>query len=255
MQISLINLLIIGGALVAALVLMLIVLRIVRWRHDVALRRHDAPVLVMPASKGALPPRPVTPREILSVRSSPLSVRRVTPEPTPITRSDEEESDVYVVSEELTHGHTHPHRVVTSDGVTTQGSRDSMTVVEGSHVRFYRAEEGTLEFLPGRLEIVGGGDIGQEIHFMRPVGEENAVVTFGRSEGPTLRHVQLLDPTVSRHHATLSFSGGRWELSNMSQTNPVTLNGAALPSTGRSVTLQDGDRIEMGAVIFLFRER
>jgi FHA domain-containing protein len=252
MQISLINLLIIAGALGAALVLMLIVLRVARWRHELALRRHDAPVLVMPVRNSAFPVRPVASREMHPVRSSPPSVRTVPPEPAPATRDEE---DVYVVSDDVAHRHTDPHHMATLSDVSALGAQESVTAVEASQVRFYRAEEGTLEFLPGRLEIVGGGDIGQEIHFIRPAGEENVVITFGRSEGPTLRHVQLLDPTVSRKHASLTFSSGRWELSNLSLTNPVILNGAAVPPSGRSVTLQDGDRIEMGAVTFLFRER
>jgi len=131
----------------------------------------------------------------------------------------------------------------------------SAHLVEGTQVRFFRAEEGTLEFLPGRLEIVGGEDTGQEIHFARQVGEEEVTVTFGRSEGPPLRHVQLLDPTVSRHHARMSYMGQRWHLSNMSTTNAVLLNGAPLPDHGDGITLQDGDRVEMGAVIFVFHAR
>jgi pSer/pThr/pTyr-binding forkhead associated (FHA) protein len=122
-------------------------------------------------------------------------------------------------------------------------------------VRSYHAEEGTLEFLPGRLEIVAGGEIGQEIHFLRQVGEDDATITFGRSEGPPLRHVQLLDPTVSRQHARLAYTGGRWHLTNLSQTNPVSHNGTSLPASGPSLTLSEGDRVEMGAVVFIFHDR
>ncbi len=131
----------------------------------------------------------------------------------------------------------------------------SAHLVEGTQVRFFRAEEGTLEFLPGRLEIVQGEDVGQEIHFARPVGDGDVTVTFGRSEGPPLRHVQLLDPTVSRQHARMTFTGQHWHLSNLSTTNAVLLNGAPLPDHGVSITLQDGDRLEMGAVMFVFHAR
>jgi pSer/pThr/pTyr-binding forkhead associated (FHA) protein len=127
--------------------------------------------------------------------------------------------------------------------------------VEGSQLRFFRAEEGTLEFLPGRLEVVGGEDAGQEIHFARQVGDDEVTVTFGRSEGPPLRHIQLLDPTVSRQHARMQYNGQRWHLSNISTTNAVLLNGAPLPDHGSGITLQDGDRLEMGAVVFVFHAR
>jgi pSer/pThr/pTyr-binding forkhead associated (FHA) protein len=122
-------------------------------------------------------------------------------------------------------------------------------------VKFLERSDGTLQFLPGRLEILSGPDLGQEVHFARPLGEETASITFGRSEGNPLRHVQLLDPTVSRSHARLDFSGGRWRLSNLSSTNPVVLNGRAVDEREVSVLLGDGDRIEMGAVVFVFRER
>ena len=131
----------------------------------------------------------------------------------------------------------------------------SAHLVEGAQLRFFRAEEGTLEFLPGRLEVVQGEDIGQEIHFARQVGDGDLTVTFGRSEGPPLRHVQLLDPTVSRQHARMTYSDQQWHLSNMSTTNAVLLNGIALPDHEGGITLQDGDRLEMGAVMFVFHAR
>lgn len=90
---------------------------------------------------------------------------------------------------------------------------------------------------------------------MRPSQDELPSVTFGRLEGPPHRHVQLLDRTVSRQHARLTYADSRWHLTNLSRTNPVLLNGAALPSDGPAMTLAAGDRIEMGAVVFVFRER
>jgi predicted component of type VI protein secretion system len=41
----------------------------------------------------------------------------------------------------------------------------------------------------------------------------------------------------------------------MSTTNAVLLNGASLPDHGGGITLQDGDRLEMGAVVFVFHDR
>jgi pSer/pThr/pTyr-binding forkhead associated (FHA) protein len=122
-------------------------------------------------------------------------------------------------------------------------------------VRFFRAEEGTLEFLPGRLEVVGGEDVGQEIHFVRQPGEDTATITFGRSEGTPLRHVQLLDPTVSRQHGRMTWIQPSWYLVNLSSTNPVVVNEKGLPTGGKATVLTDGDRIEMGAVLFVFHAR
>jgi hypothetical protein len=115
--------------------------------------------------------------------------------------------------------------------------------------------EGTLQFLPGRFEVVEGRDIGQEIRFVRAPGAEATQVTFGRTEGPAYRHVQLFEPTVSRHHARMILDGRAWQLINLSRTNPVVVNGAPMQGEGAHVVLADGDRVEMGEVVFRFHSK
>jgi hypothetical protein len=115
--------------------------------------------------------------------------------------------------------------------------------------------EGTLQFLPGRFEVVEGRDIGQEIRFVRAPGAEATQVTFGRTEGPPYRHVQLFEPTVSRHHARMILDGRSWQLINLSRTNPVVVNGAPMQGEGANVVLADGDRVEMGEVVFRFHSK
>jgi hypothetical protein len=260
MRVSLIYIAIIGATLVAASLIALLAQRIARWQRDKALRQHAAPPLVLPvtgtAGGAAGPvPRRATPREAIPSRPSPASVRRVDAPPVSVDLPDgalDDDDDVIVVPPDgLTSRRARPTHTPSTVAAMAGGTR----MFEGSQLRFYRAEEGTLEFLPGRLEVVGGADIGQEIHFAREVGQEGATITFGRSEGPPLRHVQLLDPTVSRDHAKLDYVGGNWHLTNLSNTNPVVFNGTPLPVHGRGITLQDGDRVEMGAVIFVFRLR
>jgi len=264
MRVSLVYIGIIVGMIALILVITLVALRVVRWRHDLALRRHGAPILVMPltAPDLAVAPRPALPREEWpkANRSSPRSVPRITStspasvrQITPVTNTPpiDAEPDVLVVPDDADETvSTGPFRVAEA-----RPGSPSAHLVEGAQLRFFRAEEGTLEFLPGRLEVVGGEDTGQEIHFARQVGDEDLTVTFGRSEGPPLRHVQLLDPTVSRQHARMTYDGQRWHLTNMSTTNAVLLNGAALPDHGAGITLEDGDRLEMGAVVFVFHAR
>jgi len=147
--------------------------------------------------------------------------------------------------------------------------------VDGESIRFWRPADGTLQFLPGRLEVAAGRDAGQEIRFVRTGGPDGTCVTFGRAEGAPYRHVQLREPTVSRSHARMSLespapgspipadasgvgAGSRWRIENLSTTNPVVVNGRALgssPGQRSSVILSDGDRIEMGEVAFIFRAR
>ncbi len=80
-------------------------------------------------------------------------------------------------------------------------------------------------------------------------------ITFGRAEGAQYRHVQLHEPTVSRMHAKLMLDGKSWSLVNLSETNPVVINGLPLAGEGSTVVLREGDRIEMGEVVFRFRTK
>lgn len=124
-----------------------------------------------------------------------------------------------------------------------------------STLRLERPTDGTLQFLPGKLEVVEGNDMGQEIRFVKTAGPDGQTITFGRAEGAQYRHVQLNEHTVSRQHAKMALDGKTWTLTNMSRTNPVTINGLALADEGANVVLRDGDRIEMGEVVFRFRAR
>ena len=85
--------------------------------------------------------------------------------------------------------------------------------------------------------------------------DQATVVTFGRNEGPPYRHVQLHEPTVSRLHAKMTLEEKRWRLTNMSQTNPVVVNGTAMDGEGATHLLSEGDRVEMGEVVFRFRAK
>lgn len=122
-----------------------------------------------------------------------------------------------------------------------------------------RDPAGTIQFLPGRLEVLQGRTMeGQEIRFVRPErAGDRAVVTFGRGDGAPYRHVQLKVPTVSRLHARMALEPGSdaWTLENLSSTNPVALNGVDLAADASPVALADGDRIEMGEIVFVFRAR
>jgi len=142
--------------------------------------------------------------------------------------------------------------------------------VDGASVRYWRPADGTLQFLPGRLEVISGRDAGHEIRFVRTPGPDGTRITFGRADGVPYRHIQLREPTVSRSHARMTLEAGvgvldtrgaaqpGWRLENLSATNPVVVNGRALASDGgggSGVALREGDRIEMGEVVFRFHEK
>jgi hypothetical protein len=121
--------------------------------------------------------------------------------------------------------------------------------------RAQRPMDGTLQFLPGRFEVIEGREIGQEIRFVRQPGSHQTEVTFGRQDGTAYRHVQLHEPTVSRLHAKMSLEDKNWRLTNLSETNPASVNGKPLDPDHGSVVLRDGDRVEMGEVVFRFRAK
>jgi hypothetical protein len=170
-----------------------------------------------------------------------------------------------------------PRHVVPSNALANTARPNEMVdgaEVDGASMRYWRPADGTLQFLPGRLEVVAGRDAGQEIRFVRTPGPDGTRVTFGRAEGAPYRHVQLREPTVSRAHARMTLENGsgsggrdtpagqanglRWRLENLSATNPVVVNGRPLAADGSaecSVSLGEGDRIEMGEVVFRFHEK
>jgi FHA domain len=205
----------------------------------------------MPVTLGTAQ-RPRLAHNVATVRSSPRSVSVVTPESHfhDPAATDEIDEDLLILVDD------DQNDASATTPATVDAPVRAPLLIEGRSLRYYQqADDGTLEFLPGRLEVIGGVDRGQEIHFVRPIQEELPSVTFGRLEGPPHRHVQLLDRTVSRQHARMTYAESRWHLTNLSRTNPVQLNGLSLPDDGPAITLATGDRIEMGAVVFVFKEK
>lgn len=119
---------------------------------------------------------------------------------------------------------------------------------EGRTLRFIRPDP-TVRLMSARLEVVSGGDAGEEIRFVGRPGE-SVQMMFGRSPGEGEGCVHLKQKTVSRTHAVIRHRHGEWLLENLSMTNPTVLNGEQLGAKERLLT--DGDRIEMGEVAFVF---
>lgn len=116
------------------------------------------------------------------------------------------------------------------------------------------ADDQTVQLLPGRLEVLAGIEREQAIRFIKPARGEPEV-TLGRSGGSPGTHIQLRAATVSRIHARMNMNGNGWAIANLSSTNPVLVNDIPLEADNGSHTLQDGDRIELGEVVFRFRSR
>ncbi|HEX5831553.1 MAG TPA: FHA domain-containing protein [Gemmatimonadaceae bacterium] len=145
-----------------------------------------------------------------------------------------------------------PSPPTTPASAAATASSDSDTPVEHPGAR--AAAPGTLAMLPGRLEVVAGEARGHDIRFVRTSTNGEQQVTIGRGEGPPYEHVQLRAPTVSRRHARLCYREGLWSITNLSSTNPLLVNGVPLTPGGSARELDDGDMIEMGEVVFRFRD-
>jgi hypothetical protein len=122
--------------------------------------------------------------------------------------------------------------------------------IAGPSVTYHRADR-TMRLLPGRLEIEEGEAERSEIRFVHLPGAQQEV-TFGRRVGEPFRHIELHSPTVSRDHARMARVGSDWVITNLSNTNPIVVNGASLTDSAGSRVLRDGDRIEMGEVVFRY---
>jgi hypothetical protein len=278
-----------GSAMITITLLSLLTVVIIAWwllarrRARVVRARHDEiPLFAVPASQPSQVPRPWTGGARTERRRPTASGVAVhTPASSP------------AVADSTSRISTPAPTIRTRDGAVSTLARRSRSesptanalandafdemgeAVDGASVRFWRIADGTLQFLPGRLEIAAGRDAGQEIRFVRTAGPDGTVVTFGRAEGAPYRHVQLREPTVSRVHARMALERGpaehggshpvgdgdtaqRWRIENLSATNPVVVNGRALATAAgpsASVVLSDGDRIEMGEVAFVFHAR
>ena len=73
MRVSLVYIGIIVGMVAVVLAITLFAMRVARWRRDRAMRRHPAPMLVMPLATAdlAVAPRPALPREEWIPRNAP----------------------------------------------------------------------------------------------------------------------------------------------------------------------------------------
>jgi hypothetical protein len=118
-------------------------------------------------------------------------------------------------------------------------------------VRFVRPTDEVVQLLPGHLEVLSGDSGHQEIRFVRVAGQQPHLI-LGRNPGRSPQHVSLNSSTVSRQHARLAYSGGKWMVANLSQTNPVVVNDQELTDLDGERQLADGDRIELGEVVLRF---
>ena len=138
-----------------------------------------------------------------------------------------------------------------SVNIPTSVDHDGQTPATSETVRFVRPADEVVQLLPGHLEVLSGDTRHQEIRFVRVAGQQPQMI-LGRNPGRSPQHIALNSSTVSRQHARLAYSGGKWAVANLSTTNPVVVNDQELTNLDGERQLADGDRIELGEVVLRF---
>jgi hypothetical protein len=136
-------------------------------------------------------------------------------------------------------------------GIPTGVDGESQVSATSETVRFQRPNDDVVQLLPGHLEVLSGDSRHQEIRFVRVQGQQPQLI-LGRNPGRSPQHISLNSSTVSRQHARLAFSAGKWAVANLSKTNPVVVNDQELTNLDGERQLADGDRIELGEVVLRF---
>jgi hypothetical protein len=207
--------------------------QVARWRAERQVVDYDLPPLVIPLTAGAeWQSDAPSARQSFDSRFARPDVQHIEQ-----TLARVDAGDVAVVERPAVQPLAVPH--------------DEWTDAPAHTVRFRRPADEAVQLLPGRLEVLAGDSAQQEIRFVRVPGEQPQLI-LGREPGPAPQHVTLHSSTVSRRHARLSYSDGRWTVVNLSQTNPVVVNDEALPAGASGRPLADGDRIELGEVVLRF---
>ncbi|MBI4497653.1 MAG: DUF3662 domain-containing protein [Chloroflexi bacterium] len=117
-----------------------------------------------------------------------------------------------------------------------EGSRPEQTVMMPVGI------EETVAVAPAALEVLGPGEM------VRTVPLTGAACTLGRADDNTL---VLPESAVSRHHAAIRRTGDGFVVEDMGSTNGVVLNGKRV----QRAHLKDGDRLLIGTVELVFRQR
>ena len=138
-----------------------------------------------------------------------------------------------------------------SVSIPTMVDGNGQSAATSETVRFVRPADEVVQLLPGHLEVLSGDSRHQEIRFVRVAGQQPQLI-LGRNPGRSPQHVALNSSTVSRQHARLAYSGGKWAVANLSTTNPVVVNDQELTNLDGERPLADGDRIELGEVVLRF---
>lgn len=149
--------------------------------------------------------------------------------------------------------------------VNDQQVEEPFPLFAGDKIRLFEPELDFLAVVAG--DIVDGNST--IIEATNPEGQGSLMITNGPQEGQTIAlllneleigratstatwQILLQDPSVSRPHARIRKKGAIWYLVDLQSSNGSKLNNKRL-DPHKDTALQDGDKIELGGSILLFR--
>ncbi|GAC1385934.1 MAG: FHA domain-containing protein [Ktedonobacteraceae bacterium] len=92
----------------------------------------------------------------------------------------------------------------------------------------------------GSIKFITGSQAGSSFQITK------FTITMGREPG---NDIVVSDPSVSRHHAQISFNNGTWTISKLAPQNTVTVNQRDV----QQAIINDRDTIGLGSTTFLFQ--
>jgi len=131
----------------------------------------------------------------------------------------------------------------------------------GHIIQLISPPEETCKLLEGRFLILKGDNIIKGIRFIRPLSQDTIEYTFGRKDTDVYTDIRLRTASVATKQATLRNSqddddydgDGTYTLINhaRAEATPTKVNGKPMDD-GEEFSLSEGDKIEMGVVVFAF---
>src|SRR5947209_10688079 len=92
----------------------------------------------------------------------------------------------------------------------------------------------------GSIHFLSGSLAGNTFQITKPT------ITIGRE--PT-NDIVVTDPSVSRHHAQITWNNKTWSINKIAPQNTVTVNQREV----QQATINDRDMIGLGGISFLFQ--
>lgn len=125
-------------------------------------------------------------------------------------------------------------------------------------IKFLALMDGDVENATktGQISIVGTGSQGSLIVTNGPQEGQTIPlllkeISIGRAVSNATWEILIQDPSVSRPHARISQRGEQWYIVDLGSSNGTRLN--KKPVSKEPVLLSDGDTMELGNAILLFR--